>query len=176
MGKICDLTNHVFTFKESWGVCGALVCSWLSKMKKDEEVNNQDDLGPTGSIILVQHKAMSENNEDEGKKKVFKHYDLTKIQKETYNAAGGGTLYDHDNFAIAAAKEGLNYLSLCWLGEDDSENQHAIGVFVKDFKIFLCDPNFGIWECENLDEFKDVYLSIARDKYDVLSGSIYRLT
>ena len=174
MALVCKLTNHIPTFEYSWGICGAIVCSWLSKMAAGKEVTCQEDLGAVSSLILAQHKAMK-GDEEESRRKVFNHFGFNEINKATYNAAGSAPLYNHNNFAIAASKEGCHYLSICYFNHNDDPQQHAIGAFMKDEKFYLCDANFGIWKFDSQADFVDGIKGLTDDMYEVLSGSVYHL-
>ena len=64
MEEVCELGNHIATYVEgSWGICGALVCAWLGKVKANVPVNSKDDIGTTGSLILAQHGVMKRDTD-----------------------------------------------------------------------------------------------------------------
>ena len=71
MNKIFRSNNHLATFTGSWGLCGAMVCSWMSKLKANIAVKSQNDIGTTGSLILQQNKYIKG-----GQTHLFRAYNL----------------------------------------------------------------------------------------------------
>lgn len=174
MDKVCDLGNHVATFvSNSWGICGPIVCSWLSKVKAATPVRSSNDLGSTGSLILSQHLVMKNPDAVEGKRALFKKFGLTELIK-TELMQSGQPAYSHRNFGAVLANPGLYYASIV-MNSGGATAYHAIGVSSTQGSWQLCDPNFAIWETDDKGSFlQTLYAHV--DYLDVVAATIFRLS
>ena len=186
METICRLNNHIATFEyQSWGVCGAMVCSWIKAIRSGKSVATPSDIGSVGSMILVQHEAMKASDEEEGKLAIFRRNGINLRNKFEFSARGTKALFSPDRLASAALAPGYSYLSISWLDDEDEPAQHALGVVSQADEWLLCDPNFFLWKFTNQHEFVHSLTSllsghglppdVPNGPYPVLSGAIYYL-
>lgn len=190
MRIVCRLGNHVATFMEgSWGVCGAMVCSWIKTLRTGVTVSAAHQIGAVGSMILAQHQVMRAADEDQGRATLFRLYGLNLQNRFDLYAAGNHALFTPRRLAEAALAPGFAYLSIAWWDEaKDEPAQHAIGTWSRPAqnRWQLCDPNFYIWEFDTQAEFVGALTSllsgdgvppdVESGPYPVVSGSIYYLT
>ena len=194
MQKICQLGNHIPTFETlttswndpmSWGVCGAMVCSWLSKLKKSQTVRGFSDLHPIGQLILAQGAVLRSSSEEAARLMLFERFGLELLNQKEFYAAGKLPLFSHEAFANDTLMRGASYLSIRWLDDDDDPQSHAIGVSSGAGGSFLFDPNFCLWSFTDQNELKHSLSSLLSahgvkpdvqdGPYPVLSGTIYYL-
>jgi hypothetical protein len=183
MHKICDLNNHVATFKySSWGVCGAMVCRWMQQVRAGVAMQDDTWVGATGALILGQHLAMGDD-EEASRRRVFGHFGLQLRNQFEFKAAGAGVRFSPNRVAQAATTPTLSYLSIRWLDADDDGQSHALGTWATNNAWYLCDPNFCLLRFDTALEFTNALTSlfsgngiaphIEDGAYPVLSATVY---
>jgi hypothetical protein len=184
--KICNLKNHIATFEyESWGVCGAMVCSWMKTIRNGGVITTAADIGNVGHMILAQHTAMKAADEEAGKLALFRRSGLNLRNKFDFFASGSGARFSPDRLAKATLAPGFSYLSIRWLDDDDEPVQHALGVCANQNEWLLCDPNFFLLRFDQEHEFISSLSSLVSGNglppyvqtgpYPVLSATVYYL-
>lgn len=152
MEKTFVSNNHLATFSGSWGLCGAMVCSWLSKVKTNATVESQSDIGTTGSLILQQNKYKKQ-----GEEHLFRNFDLKVVEQVEIEAK------NWRHIVSGVAEPGNYYLSLRFENGDG----HAIGTSAKAGKWQLFDPNKWLKQTEVESDFVDTLFSLAGDYYQI---------
>ncbi len=172
----------------SWGVCGAMVCSWIKAVRSGATVTSASDIGPTGSMILGQHHVMRAPNADSGKARLFRLYGLDLRNRFGFFAAGNRALFTPRRLAEAPlAPDFSTSRSLGGTRPPTSRGSTRWALGPRQANRWqLCDPNFFLWEFGTQAEFVTALESllggngvppdVASGPYPVLSGSIYYLT
>jgi len=172
MKEVCELGNHIATYVEgSWGICGAMVCAWLNKVKAKVPVKRKEDIGTTGSLILAQHGVMKRDT-DAGRLHLFRKFGLGLGQTVEYNAMAEPR-YGHRSFAASLAAPGNYYASIVWFHEDEP-CFHAIGVSSTASEWQLCDPNWSLWQTIDKNDFITT-LAAHLEYHDVVTATSFKL-
>jgi hypothetical protein len=153
MNKVFRSNNHLDTFTGSMGLCGAMVCSWMSKLKAGMAVQSQNDIGTIGSLILNQNKYIKV-----GQDRLFQIYNLQVI-----DSSGEIDAVEWRRVVDGVAEEGLYYLSLRF----SNGSGHAIGVLSTNGSWELFDPNKYLARTDYRHDFTNTLFDLAGKYYQI---------
>lgn len=167
--RIFALDNHVATFHDSWGICGAYVCSWFAQIKKGIKVKKPHEIGSLGSMVLAQGKVIKAKTEEAGRNGLFEKYGLV---------VGHHTELFNKDFSFATLVRIANfpacyYLSIGFELPGDEIAHHAVGIHYDGQAVYFLDANNGLFKFRFHHELVEELVG-GWFPYEALAADVYR--